>query len=174
MRSRRDLPVRPAPVSLLRFLVPARGHHPSGPHVPAPRPLLLDIEELVAERGIEVDHFSAHRWVQRFATSSRRGSSSRGHHRRSLARGRNLSQGSMSPGGRVRELGSRDLIPAGTNESPRPARTPTQQCHLYRFDRASTEITESIALQRGGGADHKATRPFPRSGRTVPRQQRAD
>src|SRR6266511_118921 len=26
-----------------------------------------DVEELLAERGIEVDHVSIHRWVQRFA-----------------------------------------------------------------------------------------------------------
>ena len=28
---------------------------------------LLDVEELLAERGIEVDHVTVHRWVQRFA-----------------------------------------------------------------------------------------------------------
>jgi transposase-like protein len=26
-----------------------------------------DVEELLAERGIEVDHVGVHRWVQRFA-----------------------------------------------------------------------------------------------------------
>jgi DDE domain len=56
-----------APVSLLRVPVPARGHHPGGPLVPALRPLLPDVEELLAERGVEVDHVSVYRWVQRFA-----------------------------------------------------------------------------------------------------------
>jgi transposase, IS6 family len=31
-----------------------------------------DVEELLAERGIELDHVSIYRWVQRFARSSRR------------------------------------------------------------------------------------------------------
>jgi transposase, IS6 family len=26
-----------------------------------------DVEELLAERGVEVDHVTVHRWVQRFA-----------------------------------------------------------------------------------------------------------
>ncbi len=32
-----------------------------------------DVEELLAERGIEVDHLSIYRWVQRFAPGRRAG-----------------------------------------------------------------------------------------------------
>ena len=31
-----------------------------------------DVEELVAERGIEVDHVTVYRWVQRFTPADRR------------------------------------------------------------------------------------------------------
>jgi len=68
MRSRRHLPVRPAPRSAF-----------SGYRFP-PEVITLavrwylrfglsyrDVEELLAERGIEVDHVSIYRWVQRFA-----------------------------------------------------------------------------------------------------------
>ena len=67
MRSRRHLPVRPAPRSAF-----------SGYRFP-PEVITLavrwylrfglsyrDVEELLAERGIEVDHVSIYRWVQRF------------------------------------------------------------------------------------------------------------
>jgi len=68
MRSRRHLPVRPAPQSAF-----------SGYRFP-PEDITLavrwylrfglsyrDVEELLAERGVEVDHVSVYRWVQRFA-----------------------------------------------------------------------------------------------------------
>jgi transposase-like protein len=68
MRSRRHPPVRPAPRSAF-----------SGYRFP-PEVITLavrwylrfglsyrDIEELLAERGVEVDHVSVYRWVQRFA-----------------------------------------------------------------------------------------------------------
>ena len=32
-----------------------------------------DIEELLAERGVEVDHVTLYRWVQRFTPIARRG-----------------------------------------------------------------------------------------------------
>ncbi len=45
-----------------------------------------DVEELLAERGIEVDHVSIYRWVQRFAPEFARGSPSpSARHRGSLA-----------------------------------------------------------------------------------------
>ena len=68
MRSHRHLPVRPAPRSAF-----------SGYRFP-PEVITLafrwylrfglsyrDVEELMAERGIEVDHVTIYRWVQRFA-----------------------------------------------------------------------------------------------------------
>jgi transposase, IS6 family len=68
MRSRRHLPVRPAPRSAF-----------SGYRFP-PEVITLavrwylrfalsyrDVEELLAERGIEVDHVTVYRWVQQFA-----------------------------------------------------------------------------------------------------------
>src|SRR6266511_1056807 len=68
MRSRRHLPVRSAPSSAF-----AGYRFP-----PESLPLAVrwylrfglsyrDVEELLAERGIEVDHVSIYRWVQRFA-----------------------------------------------------------------------------------------------------------
>jgi transposase, IS6 family len=69
MRSRRHPPVRPAPRSAF-----------SGYRVP-PEVITLavrlylrfglsyrDVEERIAERGIEVDHVTVDRWVQRLAT----------------------------------------------------------------------------------------------------------
>jgi DDE superfamily endonuclease len=50
----------------LRWLpVPASGDLGSGPLVPAVRPVLPRREELLAERGITVDHVTIYRWVQR-------------------------------------------------------------------------------------------------------------
>jgi len=46
-----------------------------------------DVEELLAERGIEVDHVSVYRWVQRFAPEfAEAGSGSTARHRGSVAR----------------------------------------------------------------------------------------
>jgi IS6 family transposase len=46
-----------------------------------------DVEELLSERGIQVDHVSIYRWVQRFAPEFRGGSPSpSARHRESLAR----------------------------------------------------------------------------------------
>jgi transposase-like protein len=54
-------------ISLRRFPLPARRDRRRGPLVPAVRPdAYRDVEELLAERGIEVDHVSVYRWVQRF------------------------------------------------------------------------------------------------------------
>ena len=53
-----------------------------------------DVEELLAERGVEVDHVSVYRWVQRFtpllAEAARPCRHARG---RSLVRGRDLCEG---------------------------------------------------------------------------------
>jgi hypothetical protein len=45
--------------------VPAGGDLGGGPLVPAVRPV-RDVEELLAERGVTVDHVTVYRWVQRF------------------------------------------------------------------------------------------------------------
>src|SRR5438067_4819212 len=53
-----------------------------------------DVEELLAERGIEVDHVSIYRWVQRFAPEFAEAARARQHLVGDrLARGRDLSQG---------------------------------------------------------------------------------
>jgi hypothetical protein len=53
-----------------------------------------DVEELLAERGIEVDHVTVYRWVQRFAPEFAKAARARPTHRRgALARGRDLSEG---------------------------------------------------------------------------------
>ena len=49
-------------ICLRWFLFSARRDRPCGALVPA----LRDAEELLAERGVEVDHVSVYRWVQRF------------------------------------------------------------------------------------------------------------
>src|SRR6266545_1765261 len=83
-----------APVSVLRVPVPARGHHPGGPLVPALRPVLPGC------RGAPCRARGRGRPRQRVpvgpapCTGVRGGgSSSTAHHRGSLARGRDLSQG---------------------------------------------------------------------------------
>jgi hypothetical protein len=53
-------------LGLCRVSVPAGGDHLGGAVVPALRTLLSDVEELLAERGIDVDHVTVYRWVQRF------------------------------------------------------------------------------------------------------------
>jgi hypothetical protein len=45
---------------------PARGDRGGDTVVRALRPPYRDVEELLAERGIEVDHVTIYRWVQRF------------------------------------------------------------------------------------------------------------
>ncbi len=68
MRSRRHPPVRPAPRSAF-----AGYRFPPEVITLAVRWYLRfglsyrDVEELLAERGIEVDHVTIYRWVQRFA-----------------------------------------------------------------------------------------------------------
>lgn len=52
--------------SLRRLPVPARSHHARCAVVSPIRPSFRDVEELLVERGIEVDHVTIHRWVQRF------------------------------------------------------------------------------------------------------------
>jgi transposase, IS6 family len=67
MRTRR---VRPDPIArsaFAGFLLPARRHGRRSPLVPALRPVYRDIEELLTERRIEVDHVTVYRWVVRFA-----------------------------------------------------------------------------------------------------------
>jgi hypothetical protein len=59
--------------------LPAGGDHPGGPMVPALRPVLRDVEELLAERGIDVDHVTMFRWVQRFAPELIEAASARRH-----------------------------------------------------------------------------------------------
>jgi IS6 family transposase len=50
-----------------------------------------DVEELLAERGISVDHVTVWRWVQRYAPEiNRRLRSATQTNQRQLARGRNL------------------------------------------------------------------------------------
>jgi transposase-like protein len=46
--------------------LPARGDRGRGALVPALRPSYRDVEELLAERGIQVDHVTVFRWVQTF------------------------------------------------------------------------------------------------------------
>jgi transposase, IS6 family len=43
-----------------------RRHRAGGPLIPALRLSYRDVEELLAERGVEVDHVTVYRWVQRF------------------------------------------------------------------------------------------------------------
>jgi transposase-like protein len=58
----------PSPAFCLHGLpFPAGGHRPGRPLVPAVWSSYRDVEELLAERGIEVDHVTIYRWVQRFA-----------------------------------------------------------------------------------------------------------
>jgi transposase-like protein len=53
-------------VRLRRLPVPGRGDRGGGPLVPRYGLSYRDVEELLAERGIEVDHVTVYRWVQRF------------------------------------------------------------------------------------------------------------
>jgi hypothetical protein len=50
-----------------RVPVSARGDRAGGALVSALRPVYRDVEELLAERGIRVDHVTVHRWVRRFS-----------------------------------------------------------------------------------------------------------
>jgi transposase, IS6 family len=56
---------RPA-ICLHWLLLPTRGDRAGGPLVPAFRPVLPRRRRLLAERGIQVDHVTIFRWVQRF------------------------------------------------------------------------------------------------------------
>jgi hypothetical protein len=88
MRSRRHPPVRSAPSSAF-----AGYRFPPEVITLAVRWYLRfglsdrDVEELLAERGIEVDHVSIYRWVQVRAGVRGGGSGSTARHRGSLARG---------------------------------------------------------------------------------------
>jgi transposase-like protein len=53
-------------VRFRRLPLPVRRHHRRGPLVPAVGLSYRDVEELLAERGVEVDHVTIYRWVLRF------------------------------------------------------------------------------------------------------------
>lgn len=53
-------------VGVRRLPVPAGCDPARGPLVPPLRLSYRDLEELLADRGIDVDHVSLHRWMQRF------------------------------------------------------------------------------------------------------------
>ena len=57
---------RGAALGVRRVPVPARDHLARGALVPAVRLSYRDVEELLAERGVDVDHVTIFRWVQRF------------------------------------------------------------------------------------------------------------
>ena len=60
------MPERPPDVWLCWFPVPTRTDHDGGAVVSALRAVYRDVEKLLAERGITVDHVTVYRWVQRF------------------------------------------------------------------------------------------------------------
>jgi transposase InsO family protein len=53
-------------VGVCRVPVPVRGDRGRRAVVPALQPLLPRRRELLVERGVEVDHVTVYRWVQRF------------------------------------------------------------------------------------------------------------
>ena len=55
-----------AEVWLCWFPVPTRSDHDGGAVVSALRAVYRDVEDLLAERGITVEHVTVYRWVQRF------------------------------------------------------------------------------------------------------------
>jgi hypothetical protein len=65
MRTRRFRPP-PRTVCLRWLLLPARGDRPLGALVPALRAVVPRCRGAPAERGVEVDHVTVYRWVQRF------------------------------------------------------------------------------------------------------------
>ena len=54
------------PLGLRRLLLPTRHHRARGPLYLRFNLSYRDLEELLAERGVEVDHVTVYRWVQRF------------------------------------------------------------------------------------------------------------
>lgn len=54
-------------IALAGVPVPARRHHGRRPALPAVQLSYRDVEELLIECGVEVDHVTVFRWVQRFA-----------------------------------------------------------------------------------------------------------
>ena len=64
---RSSSPLVASSIDLCRVSLPGRGDRGGGALVPAPRPCrTAGVEELLAERGVEVDHVTVYRWVQRF------------------------------------------------------------------------------------------------------------
>lgn len=61
-------PVAAAEVGVRWIPLPARGHRRRCPVVPALNLSYRDVEELLIERGIEVDHVTVFRWVERFTS----------------------------------------------------------------------------------------------------------
>jgi transposase-like protein len=59
-------PVATSEVRVRRVPVPTRGDRRRGPLVSAVQLSYRDVEELLLERSVEVDHVTVNRWVQRF------------------------------------------------------------------------------------------------------------
>src|SRR4051794_38015510 len=55
-----------AEVGLRWVRVPTGGDHGCSALVPALRAVLSRLQALLAERGVQIDHVSVYRWVQRF------------------------------------------------------------------------------------------------------------
>jgi uroporphyrinogen-III synthase len=59
-------PVVSAEDRVCRVPVPTGGDRGRGQVIPADNLSFRDVEELLVERGVEVDHVTVYRWVQRF------------------------------------------------------------------------------------------------------------
>jgi hypothetical protein len=59
-------PCSDATICLRRLPLPTRCDRAGGPLVAALRLSYREVEELLTERGVEVDHVTVYRWVQRF------------------------------------------------------------------------------------------------------------
>ena len=93
-----------------------------------------DVEELLAERGMAVDHVTIYRWVQRFTRELIGSPAEPAHRRGSLVRGRDVPEGRWSvgvpvPGDRPARAGHRRprLAEAGSGRDPPVLRPGTER-----------------------------------------------
>ena len=111
-----------------------------------------DVEELLAERGIEVDHVTVYRWVQRFAPEFAEAARARQHGpSRAPATVSTVKAGNSCPGPSplATEPGaSRSRSPRGRrSRQPRPPRRPLS--HRRRPSSGPTSPSSSGILARG-------------------------
>jgi hypothetical protein len=141
---RRRLPTGNTPARWL--LVPARGDLGSGPLVPAVRPVVRDIEEMLAEHGDTVVHVTVYRWIQRLTPVFTGAARPCRHAPGTAGPAMRLTSSSPTSGlASTGRLASTARLPALAVSAPRPAPARRFFIRALRTSPVPVEVTTGLA-----------------------------